>query len=183
MANGLLDAWGRSVEQQKFASQLIEGVNKDIFGISHQDYVDPEKAQHRKGLVVQTHDKDIGVFTEFEGFDVSVWMEDDRDIMIQLYPPRMRVKFPNFELFLEKMEKPFARVLDGVCNVAAEFYPHNPNKPHRVSLGNDKKRRGMDLLELRCADLYKKLGWKTFMIDVLKECQTESRRLTKLLEE
>jgi len=179
MGYGLLDAWGQSVEQQKFADKLISSVNKDVFGMTDEELRDPSTLDRRKGLVVQLKDKKIGVFTEFEGFDADIWMEDDRDIMMQLYPPRGRAQFPSLDVFLEAIEKPFARVFDAVCNVKAEYYAYGMERPHRVTLKHDSRRRGMDLLELRLAELYKNLGWHTFMVDVLKECQKEMRRVAE----
>jgi hypothetical protein len=162
--------WGATAKSQMFAEKLITGVNRDIFG---HDGSSPNSVrndtQSKKGVLVQRKDKHIAVFDEFSGFDVNIWMEDDRDVIFQIYPPRKRAEFPDFDRFLEVVEKPFARVFDSICEAVAEYYSFRAT--HRVKLLHDPHRRGMDLVEVRLEGLYRVMKWEELLIDVLKLLQ------------
>jgi hypothetical protein len=167
--------WGTSIRSQQFAEDLIDSVNKDVFGLVDDKDYDAKK----KGLIVQAKDKAIAVFTDFEGFDMGVWMEDERDIMFQIYPPRHRAKFQDMNKFLAASEQPFSKVFDGICEIAAEYYRHTTPKTHRVSLVHNRKRRGMDLLEIRLQGLYRVPSWRETMVDVMKLLEKTCRQLAR----
>jgi len=160
----IVNQWGSTRAEQLFAHELLEAIDTD-YGLSRGDYLD-EGSKKSKGMVIELYDKHIAVITEFEGFNVSVWMEDGRDVLMQLYPPRGEAMFLDYAFFMESADKTFDRVFDGVCEAMAEDYSHRQG--HRVYLVHDRKRKGMDVLEVRLIGLYRIPAWKTTMVDVLK---------------
>ena len=175
--SGLVTPWGTSVSSLNFANRLQDVIGKEVLGYSD----DPEQdVSEKKGLVVNIKDKAIAVFREFEGFNVSCWMEDDQDVVFQFYPENRRAKFYEFEKFLRTVDNVFRRVCDGTCEATAEFYQYNNQKPHRVRLMHDRTRRGMDMVEIRAVNLYKVISWEAVMVDVLKLLQSEVRRYSEV---
>jgi len=169
--NIITNSHGATLGQYDFATQLMRAVNAS-YGLNAEDPegVSAEGAERSKGQVIQTYDKWIANFTEFEGFNAAVHMEDNMDVCIQLYPSRGHAKFKDLGFLIRAADRDFALVFDGVCEAVASFYAHQ-QPTHRLHLIHDRKRRGMDLIEIRLVNLYRMPLWAATMVDVFKLLQ------------
>ena len=104
----LVNQWGATRGAQRFASTLLEAINSD-YGMTATNPNDAAReGEEGRGLQIELYDKILLEFTEFEGYDAVTWMEDDSDVLIQLYPPHGRAAFDDLEWVL-RMELKMTR--------------------------------------------------------------------------
>lgn len=188
----LLNSWGATNASKTFADNLLGALNDDLdrdldnpaitdVYQSGNDRLDSEMSQ-RRGIVIETKDKFIVEIREFRGFDVGIWQEDGRDILMQLYPPGGRAMFPHIECFKEALDASFMRVYNGMCEASINGYEHIEG--HNQYLVHDPRRSGMDMVQIRLIGLYRhpEQFWLPSLIDVLKLTSSNLRDLieTKL---
>ena len=185
-ANIATNSWGATNSSLKFANTLIGAVNRDL-GCDSDSFegLEEEGKSKKGGVHVELYDKHLAVLEDYEGFNVTAWMEDNEDICFQFYPPRHMAMFADFELFLEVSDRVSSRILEGVCDATAEFYAHprghltelNPSgEMHGVRLMHTKNTKGVDILQVRLTGMYELPFWEVYLTDIFKAHQDELKK-------
>ena len=127
-----------------------------------------ERRLRNKGMMVNYNERTLAVFEDvFPRFDAVTWLEDNRHIGVQIYPPRGRTYFGNFPLLLDQSNRCAARVFINKCNtIKAEYY--SGRRHHKVALVHDRSRRGYDMIHLMFIGLNDRVDSVDLLVDYLK---------------
>jgi hypothetical protein len=169
---------GKQLDQVHAAATLFESFRKDF----------EDLGQNHNGRVIQADDKDLYVI-DLPNCTASVWMEQNKDIMVHICPPGIRAAFaPMSERGPQEFHEELRRIgnqlglLVGrvtqeqkVCKALLEFYSHyqqdallaaNPRYKMRA-IAHDYDRKGMDLFQIRLVRLYSRGGWDDRVKDLV----------------
>lgn len=174
----ILNQWGATNASKKFADSLLSALNDDIDRDASNPYVTDyyqtgddqmdEGMSKRRGMVIETKDKFIVELRDFRGYDVGIWQEDERDVLMQIYPPGGRAMFPYIQCFKEALDEAFGRVYEEICPAQLEGYEHVEG--HSQYLVHAPQRKGIDMVKIRLIGLHSfpESIWMSAVIDSLK---------------
>jgi len=173
MSDIIMNPGGATASQFTFANSLLKEVNTRIADRNTTGgKMSPDEVA-KAGIKVEYLDKVIAVLDGPEGghifkhFSAGVRAEDELDVCYQIFPRFGAPWFtPGVIAVAKAMTPAMDKVLCPLVQVMPEFY--DGKKRHRMALVHDRKRSGMDLLEIRAVGLCKLPYAETIAIDFLK---------------